>query len=127
MKVTQVVAVCGSSLLTAIGLTIWTEPSIMLASVYWFLAVALAVVFALLSVQVAFAGAPLSFALATLALGAAPVVVSVTPAWELYPRAGAMAIWASHEGVAEGLAQREAAHPRSATNVARGGAAGSPR
>jgi hypothetical protein len=127
MKATQVVATCGSIVLTAIGLTIWMEPSIMLASVYWLLAVSLAVVFGLLSVQVAFAGAPLSFALAMLALGAAPVVVSVTPSWELYPLAGAMAIWAAQEGVTQGLAHRAAAYPRAATNVAHGGEAGTPR
>lgn len=127
MKLTPVLALCGSIVLTAIGLTIWTEPSIMLASVYWLLAVALAVVFGLVSVQVAFAGAPLSFALAMLALGAAPVVVSVTPAWELYPLAGALTIWASTEGVAQGLTHRAAAHPPAASSVALGDAAGKPR
>jgi hypothetical protein len=79
---------------------IWIVPSIELASVYWFIALILAGVLTVLSVQAWRAGAPRDMVILTIVSGLGPIIVSVTPAWELYPVAGGAALWASRALVA---------------------------
>lgn len=100
MWITQGIALIGAIVLTALGAVIWMAPSIDLASVYWFTALVLACVLTTLSVQARRAGAPRGMVILTIVSALAPIIVSVTPAWELYPVAGGGALWATRALVA---------------------------
>jgi hypothetical protein len=95
MRVTLAVARVGAIVLIAIGGAVWMSSSIELASIYWLIAIGLAASVSLLSVLGRRAGAPLEIASVTLLTGLAPLVVSATPEWALYPLAAAAAFWAS--------------------------------
>jgi hypothetical protein len=98
-RITQGVAAFAAVVLTVVGCLIWLTPSVELASVYWLTAAVLGLVIGLLGVLAGRSGAELSMVALIVLVGLAPFVVSLTPAWELYPLAAGITVWAAREVV----------------------------
>ena len=108
-RITQGVAQVGALVLTVVGVLIWLTPSIELASVYWLNAAALGLVIGVLGVSAGRSGAEFSMVAFIVLVGVAPFVVSLTPAWELYPVAAGTTVWAAREVAVQANPRRRSA------------------
>jgi hypothetical protein len=107
--ITQGVAQVGTLVLTVVGGLVWLTPSIELASVYWLMAAALGLVIGVLGVLAGRSGAEFSMIAFIVLVGLAPFLVSLTPAWQLYPVAAGTTVWAAREVAVQADPRRRSA------------------